>query len=159
MITPSPTKSDGFARRATVSNTTHFYGTIRSPSAPGTGNEPGGLNLASPTSRSLEALREMGYTAEVAERWIPHSRTRVDLAGVGDVLAWHPSLGILLVQATSGSNASKRMSKALLEPRLRTWLVAGGRFAVWSWRLAGAYGQCKRWTLRAQPVTMAMLND
>lgn len=115
--------------------------------------------MASPTSRSLEALRAMGYTAEVVERWIPHSRTRVDLAGVGDVLAWHPSGGILLVQATSGSNASKRMRKALLEPRLRAWLVAGGRFAVWSWRLAGPRGKRRRWTLRAQPVTLAMLSN
>ena len=61
------------------------------------------------------------------------------------------------MQATDGSNASKRMRKASAEPRLREWLTAGGRFAVWSWRLGGPQGKRKTWTLRAQPVTLGML--
>ncbi len=108
-----------------------------------------------PTARSLEVLREMGYVAEVVERFIPRARVRRDLGGFGDVLAWHPALGILAVQATTGANAAARLAKALREPRLRTWLEAGGRFAVWSWRKGGARRKRKTWTVRVQNVTLA----
>jgi len=105
------------------------------------------------TARSLAVLREMGYAAEVVERFIPHTKTRKDLFGVGDVLAIHPREGILLVQCTSGANHAARVKKANAEPRLAVWLAAGGKFQVWSWRLAGKAGKRKRWTLRTEFVT------
>ena len=80
----------------------------------------------------MHALRESGYTVDVVERWIPRCRVRKDYIGVGDLLAF--SGDIVLIQATSGSNHSARVKKALAEPRLAGWLRAGGRFEVWSWR-------------------------
>ena len=111
----------------------------------------------SPAARTLEALRAMGYTAEVVERFIPGARIRVDLGGFADVLAWHPIEGILAVQSTSGDHVAHRLAKAKAEPRLAAWLEAGGRFAVHGWRLAGARGTPKRWTCRIEPIGLAEL--
>lgn len=107
-----------------------------------------------PTARTLAKLRADGWTAQVVEKWNPHSRTRLDLFGIIDVLACHPDAGILGVQATSGSNASARVKKAMDEPRLQTWLRSGGRFEVWSWAKQGARGKRKTWTLRWQPIAL-----
>ena len=64
----------------------------------------------SPTQRSLALLRAQGYTAEVVERWNPHSRTRHDLFGFVDILA----IGYghtLAVQTTTRSNMNARIRK------------------------------------------------
>ena len=63
-----------------------------------------------PTQRTLKYLREIGYHAEVVERWNPHARIRQDLFGFGDIIAirWGES-GPLLVQCTGGANMSKRV--------------------------------------------------
>ena len=106
----------------------------------------------SPTARSLAVLREMGYTAEVVEQWIPKTRIRRDLFGVIDILAFHKEHGILGVQATTGSHHANRAVKARQEPRLLAWLAAGGRFEVWSWSMRGKRGEPKRWTMRRERV-------
>lgn len=62
---------------------------------------------------------------------------------------------IIGIQATSGTNHSARVSKALAEPRLNAWLNAGAKFAVWSWAKQGARGKRKRWLLREQDVMPA----
>lgn len=59
---------------------------------------------------------------------------------------------IIGIQATSGTNHAARRDKALAEPRLQAWLDAGGRFAIWSWRKAGARGKRKTWTLWAEGI-------
>jgi len=108
-----------------------------------------------PTARSLEVLRELGYVAQVVEQTIPHTQIKRDLLGVIDIVAVHHEYGILGVQATSGSNHARRVQKALAEPRLGIWLLAGAHFQVWSWRKAGKAGERKRWALRREPVTTA----
>jgi hypothetical protein len=97
----------------------------------------------SPTARSLEECRRRGWIAQSVER--PPTRynpRRIDLFGVIDLVAITPD-GILGIQATSGSNHSSRVNKALQEPRLVKWLGAGARFEVWSWQKRGRY-----WELR-----------
>ena len=103
-----------------------------------------------PTQRTLELLRELGYEPDVTERWIPKVKIRKDLYGCIDVLAAHPTHGILGVQATSdnGGNMSARIHKALQEPRLAVWLAAGGQFEVWAWGKRGARGKPKLWRVR-----------
>jgi hypothetical protein len=86
---------------------------------------------------------------QIVERWNQYAKKRIDLFGVIDVLAITPT-GILGIQATSGSNHSSRVNKALEEPRLIAWLKAGGRFQVWSFAKTGARGKAKRWTLREE---------
>ena len=102
----------------------------------------------SPTQRSLELLRSMGYVAEVVERWVPQARVRLDFCGCIDILAVHSEHGFLGVQATSASNVSARVKKAEVEPRLDVFLAAGGKFEVWGWGKKGAKGERKLWKVR-----------
>lgn len=89
----------------------------------------------SPTQRSLEYLRAVGYSADVCERWLRHVDRRRDLFGVADILAAHPvRRDLLLIQCTSWSNVSARVNKARRSLDLLSWLRAGGRFEVWGWR-------------------------
>ncbi len=113
--------------------------------------------MASPTQRTLAHCRKAQWTTQVVERWNPHARIRQDLFGCIDLLVLHG--GILGVQACAGSSHSARMKKALAEPRLKVWLLSGGRFEVWSWAKRGPRGQVKRWTLRRTSVELDRARD
>lgn len=105
--------------------------------------------MQSPTSRSLAECRRRGWVAQVVEKWIPQARRRVDLWGIGDIIVMDGAPGSLLIQATSGSNHSSRVQKALAEPKLKLWLEAGNRFQVWSWKKVKG-----RWELRTQAIRL-----
>ncbi len=119
--------------------------------------------MSSPTSRTLELLRKEGWTAQVVERWNPHSKTRLDLFGGIDVLACKPLEGlhmisgrnVLGVQACAGASHSCRKAKLLSEKKMAIWLAAGGRLEVWSWSKRGPRGKRKTWTVRREPITFA----
>jgi hypothetical protein len=96
-----------------------------------------------PTARTLALLRDRGYLADVAERWIPRINVRRDLFGCIDVVAIRAGCAVLGVQATTATNASHRVSKARKLPALRTWLAAGAVFQVWGWAKRG-----NRWRAR-----------
>jgi hypothetical protein len=110
--------------------------------------------MTSPTSRTLVLLRRRGYLAAVVERWLPRVRRRLDLFGVGDVLAVHPrERVILLVQATSRAHVSDRLKRARARPELAAWLAGGGAFEVWGWaKVAG------RWAVKVVAVRPADLD-
>lgn len=101
-----------------------------------------------PTQRTLAELRRRGYTCAVVERWNPHARIRQDLFGVVDVLGVREG-ETLGVQATSGSNVSKRVAKIAESEHVPALRAAGWSLAVWGWRKA-ANG---RWTLREVDVS------
>jgi hypothetical protein len=105
-----------------------------------------------PTARTLNILRRDGYTAGVVERWLPRCNIRVDLFGCIDLLAIRPGEPVLAIQATSGSNHAARVAKSKAEPRLQTWLAAGGRFEIWSWSKRGERGKRKTWALRREEI-------
>ena len=105
--------------------------------------------MNSPTSRSLKELRRLGYTCAVVEHWNQYAGIRQDLFGFIDILAIADDV-ILGVQATSASNHSARVKKSKAHPNYTKWLDAGGKFEVWSWRLAGARGKRKMWELRRE---------
>lgn len=68
----------------------------------------------SPTSRALRWWRERGAMAGVVERWLHHSRTRLDLFNVFDLVVLSPTYhSVIFVQVTSGSNHAKRRQKLL----------------------------------------------
>jgi hypothetical protein len=105
--------------------------------------------MATSTSRTLARLRKDGWTAGVVEKWIPQTKRRLDFLGIIDVIACHPTGGILGIQSTAGSaNMSHRIAKALAEPRLKKWLEAGGRFRVYCWDKKGPRGKRKTWQVR-----------
>lgn len=110
---------------------------------------------ASPTSRSLEECRKRGWLAHVVEKWIPHTRRRLDAFGFGDVLVMDGRPGSLLIQATSTPNMAARVTKIREEcaEAARAWLAAGNRIEVWGWAKRGKAGERKRWTLRTVEIT------
>jgi hypothetical protein len=101
--------------------------------------------MATPTSRTLQLLRAEGWTAAVAESWVPRVNVRRDLFAAFDVVAIRPDRpGVLGVQTTSGTNHAGRRSKLLGNPAVRTWLQAGNAAEVWSWHLIRGKWACRR---------------
>jgi hypothetical protein len=112
---------------------------------------------ASPTARTLAQCRKKGFTCGVVETFVhfPPPGHRKDLFGCIDMIACIPGVGLLGIQATSGSNVTARMKKAKAEPRLRDWLASGGGFEVWGW-CAPKEGK-RTWTLRREIITIDQL--
>ena len=122
---------------------------------------------ASPTKRSLQFLRETGYSVCVVEKWVPNSPqgfkgpliTR-DAWGFGDLLACKAHVpGAILVQTTSGPNASARLEKMKSIPEAQTWLLAGNRIVIHSWLRRGPRGERKLWSCREVEVTLELLRE
>lgn len=115
----------------------------------------------SPTQRTLAKLKSEGWTCGIVEKFNPHVRIRQDLFGVIDIVIMKPVIaeraGIVGVQACAGASHASRRAKAIAEPRLRTWLESGGRFAVMSWRKGGARGKRKTWSHRWDEVYLSEL--
>ena len=98
--------------------------------------------MSSPTARTLAHLRAAGYPlVQVVERWNPYARIRQDLFGIIDVVA--VGADIVGVQATSGSNVSKRVAKITESEALPILRKAGIRVLVHGWRKVRG-----RWQLR-----------
>jgi len=110
----------------------------------------------SPTARTLEYCRKHNILCGVVERRIgPPGAIGVlkDLFGCIDLVAVEQNeLGVLGIQATSGSNMASRYTKSTTEcaPMLRRWLESWNRFEVWGWRKNSK----NRWTLRRVDVTL-----
>lgn len=129
-----------------------------------------------PTARTLEALREKGWPAQVVEKWIPGRRqkaggapgetelnpfgVRKDLFGCIDILALDGQTGCLGVQACAGGDVATRAKKAMAEPLLLAWLAAGNRFQVWGWRevwvATGAKTKAQRWRPRVLEIRLVL---
>jgi len=61
--------------------------------------------MSSPTTRSIEKLKEEGWTVYRAEHWCAFSKRRKDAFGFGDLLAIKPSFrGVLFVQTTTDNS-------------------------------------------------------
>ncbi len=101
--------------------------------------------MKQPTERTLTRLRKDGYLAQVVERYNHWSKRRSDLFGIIDIVAIHETAGIKGIQATSFTNQAAHISKCLKEPRLVTWLKAGGRFECWAWKKVRKQGNRKLW--------------
>jgi hypothetical protein len=82
----------------------------------------------SPTSRTLEVLREQGYTVAIVEKWNPHVRIRQDLFGFIDILAIKRD-ETLAVQATA-SGVSERIKKIMASEFLPKVREAGWKIQV-----------------------------
>lgn len=114
--------------------------------------------LMSPTQRTLAELKSLGFQAGVVERFVRQAGPfgkRFDLFGCIDLIAMHKDAGIFGIQATSAANHAARRTKSLAEPRLQEWLIAGGRFEIWSWGKKGKAGSRKTYQLRREELTFA----
>ena len=103
-----------------------------------------------PTSRTLAECRKRGWLAHVVEKWIPQRKIRVDCLGPGDDQVLDGEPGCLMIQATSTSNMSSRVTKMCGERKgeVTRWLEANNRAEVWGWAKRGKAGKRKLWTLR-----------
>ena len=93
----------------------------------------------SPTSRTLEVLREQGYTVAVVEKWNPHARIRQDLFGFIDILAIKRG-ETLAVQATAAGVSArlKKITESELLPKVRE---AGWTRQIWGWTKSAKTGK------------------
>lgn len=94
-----------------------------------------------PTKRTLQRCRKLGWIPDVTERWLPRTRRRKDLFGFIDVLAINlqgTASDLIGIQCTAGSCVSARVKKITTDPDVKgkaiAWLEAGGRIEVWGWR-------------------------
>ena len=98
--------------------------------------------MSTPTARTLAKLRKEGWRPWVVEKWNHHTKTRLDLYNIGDVLAIRGT-ETLLVQATSYSNVSSRVKKIAESEHIAAIREAGWRVEVWGWHKVGRF-----WTAR-----------
>ena len=91
------------------------------------------VSKKSPMSLSLDFLNKSGWTCAIGEKWIPGANVRKDLFGFGDILAYHPVLGIALVQTTTAANMSARRKKIEVSPHFAPWKRCGGRVLLHGW--------------------------
>jgi hypothetical protein len=110
---------------------------------------------ASPTQRSLDALRKAAYLPAVVERFLPGVGIRQDLYGFLDIVAIRADRpGVLGVQTTTLHNARARYLKLIAIPASRVWLLARNRIEVHGWaKVAG------RWECVRREVTLADLKE
>lgn len=98
--------------------------------------------MTTPTARTLAKLRKEGWRPWVVEKWNSHTKTRLDLYNIGDVLAIRGT-ETLLVQATSYSNVSQRVKKIAESEHIAAIREAGWRVECWGWHKVGRF-----WTAR-----------
>lgn len=102
--------------------------------------------MRGPTQRSLNLLREQGYTVYIVEHYNAYAKVRRDLFGFIDVAAIHPNKrGVLGVQTTTGSNLAARIAKAEALPAYKIWLKAGNAVEFHGWRKIRTKGKMKTW--------------
>lgn len=90
----------------------------------------------SPTQLSLRAMRELGYTAAVVERWNAHAGIREDLFGFVDVLCVGRGETVA-VQCTSKASMASRVRKIADSENLPAVREAGWRVLVHGWAKKG----------------------
>ncbi len=86
----------------------------------------------SPTQRSLEYLRELGYHCEVVEKWNSFTKQRKDLWGWCDILAIRKD-EVLAVQVTASAVAD-RIKKIQDSTTVALVRDAGIKIHVHGWR-------------------------
>ena len=86
----------------------------------------------SPTQRSLEYLRELGYHCEIVEKWNSFTKQRKDLWGWCDILAIRKD-EVLAVQVTASAVAD-RIKKIQESTTVALVRDAGIRIEVHGWR-------------------------
>lgn len=122
---------------------------------------------ASPTQRTLKALRERGAVCGVVERWNqfagPHG-IRQDLFGFIDVVSLNTTdCQIVGVQCCAGSGLAAHRKKIIEDCRdyAFLWLRCGGAIEIWAWRKLKVRrgGKAVRWQPIIENITAEQLNQ
>ena len=102
----------------------------------------------SPTSRTLEVLREQGYTVAIVEKWNPHARIRQDLFGFIDILAIKGK-EVLAVQTTTTTNMNARIKKIANHENIGAVRDVGWTVHVHGW----SQDDKKKWHCKVKDVS------
>src|SRR5215469_4608225 len=117
----------------------------------------------SPMQLTLAWLREHGYEADVAEKWIPRTFIRKDLFGFIDVMAVS-DFHLLAIQVSDDSHRAEHRKKIMALPVARQ-LAYHMDIEVWSWGLKltgekrkdGKLNRRKEQTLTRDALTAVLL--
>lgn len=94
----------------------------------------------SPTKRSLDHMRKLGYTCAIVEHWNAFVRQRKDLFGFIDVLCLKDGETVA-VQTTSSDHVAHRAAKIAESEHVDAVRKAGWKIVIHGWRknAAGKY--------------------
>ncbi len=115
----------------------------------------------SPTSRTLNYIREQGWLADKVEQWNPYAGKfgqRSDMFGFGDIVALGEG-AIIAIQScgTSFSEHNKKiLEDELVAPNALLWIESGGRLILIGWRkvLMKRGGKAKRYEPRIKEYSL-----
>lgn len=102
--------------------------------------------MSSPTQRSLKHLRDLGFAADVVERWIPGANIRRDMFQIVDIYALDEYGRSIYVQTTSASNMAARRAKIQTSDILPL-LALRGKVLLHGWKKVNG-----RWALKEEVV-------
>ena len=110
--------------------------------------------MRGPVERSLRWYRAQGFYAYSVSKWVPQARKTIDFAGFGDIIAFHPQNGkVIICQATTVSNQAARVSKILSIQAAQVWVNIGQMIHVHGWAKKGPRDKRKIWQLTITPVS------
>lgn len=85
------------------------------------------------TQRTLKLLRDLGWECQVVEKWQMHSKRRIDLFGIIDIVAMKEG-AILGVQSTSYGQRKSHRIKMEKAPSSKTWVSANAHLWLVTWK-------------------------
>lgn len=123
---------------------------------------------ATPTQRTLSELKKRGWPAAVVEKWVPMSTAfyagddakpsrggfRKDVWGFIDILVLDGLPGSLAIQACGATGFAEHLRKIDGIEEVRTWLRAGNRLELWSWRKVSRSTGRPQWEAKAVPLVI-----
>lgn len=107
--------------------------------------------MTTTASLSCNFLKKQGWISEVVEKRVFNIRR--DFLGIGDVIAFKPEHGIMIVQAYRKGAGRAHEHLKNNHPIVNAWLRSGGRFLLHEWnkkcviKKNGKKGKAKRWTV------------
>ena len=120
----------------------------------------------SPTQRTMQALKQMGYKTAIVEKWNQHAfrpdghrGVRQDMFEIIDIVALDLKRGRILGVQSTGSGFSEHL-KALKGEKAAScvdWLRAKGHLELWGWRKLKVKrgGKQMKWTPRVEILTLS----
>lgn len=99
-------------------------------------------------ARSMVALRKLGYTVGMVERWNGHVGIRQDLFGFVDIVAVKPGM-VMFVQTTSDAQVRAHIEKLMRHENFKAVESSGARLVIHGWSKIANRWSCREVVLAA----------
>ena len=109
--------------------------------------------MSSPYERTKAELVKMGYEVGRTEHFNTFVKIRQDLFNCIDLIGLKKGSPLLLIQCTTGDNASKRIEK--MRDKAAIIASTGSTVEMWAWRKVGDRGKRKLWAVRRERFDLA----